>query len=260
MVIQFGQIGDDADLPEVDDTPVDKPGTRVRSDATIRVRGAARRFVSRGGDKLAGALEQERQPLARAVLRREEQLAVADFAKARRNMVDCQLRTNKVTDRALLAAFEETPRERFADPACQSIAYADEKVPMGNGRFLAPPMVLARLLQAEGEFDEALASLRSALKLDGTLGGAWLSLAQLQKFQTGLSIMENAIPIPQGGAEKRPGTKYIAEVKTSSLKTRLLPFQFSTSQSYIIEAGNQYMRFFTSGAAVTAGAGTERRE
>ena len=45
--------------------------------------------------------------------------------------------------------------------------------------------MLARLLQAEGEFDEALASLRSALKLDGTLGGAWLSLAQLQKFQTG---------------------------------------------------------------------------
>ncbi|MEE8334463.1 MAG: protein-L-isoaspartate O-methyltransferase [Alphaproteobacteria bacterium] len=70
-----------------------------------------------------------------------------DFAKARRNMVDCQLRTNKVTDRALLAAFEETPRERFVDQAYQSIAYADEKVPMGNGRFLAPPMVLARLLQ-----------------------------------------------------------------------------------------------------------------
>ncbi len=70
-----------------------------------------------------------------------------DFAKARRNMVDCQLRTNKVTDRGLIAGFEETPRERFVVPSCQSIAYADEKVPMGNGRYLAPPMVLARLLQ-----------------------------------------------------------------------------------------------------------------
>ncbi len=69
--------------------------------------------------------------------------------------------------------------------------------------------------------------------------------------------MENAIPIPQGGAEKRPGTKYIAEVKTSSLATRLLPFEFSTSQSYIIEAGNQYMRFFTSGAPIFAPYGTE---
>ena len=79
----------------------------------------------------------------------------------------------------------------------------------------------------------------------------------LQKFQTGLSVMENAIPIPQGGAEKRPGTKYIAEVKTSSLATRLLPFEFSTSQSYIIETGNQYMRFYTSGARINGGMGTE---
>jgi len=41
----------------VDDTPVDKPGTPVRSEAQIRVRGEERRFVSRGGEKLAGALE-----------------------------------------------------------------------------------------------------------------------------------------------------------------------------------------------------------
>jgi len=41
----------------VDDTPVDKPGTPIRSDARVRVRGKDRRFVSRGGDKLAGALE-----------------------------------------------------------------------------------------------------------------------------------------------------------------------------------------------------------
>jgi 23S rRNA (cytidine1920-2'-O)/16S rRNA (cytidine1409-2'-O)-methyltransferase len=41
----------------VDDTPVDKPGTRVAVDAALRLRGAERRYVSRGGDKLAGALE-----------------------------------------------------------------------------------------------------------------------------------------------------------------------------------------------------------
>lgn len=40
----------------VDDAPVDKPGTRVRDEARVRVRGEDRRFVSRGGDKLAGAL------------------------------------------------------------------------------------------------------------------------------------------------------------------------------------------------------------
>ncbi len=79
----------------------------------------------------------------------------------------------------------------------------------------------------------------------------------LAKYQSGLSIMENAIPIPQGGAEKRPGTKYIATVKTSSLKTRLFPFEFSTTQSYAIEVGNQYKRFFTSSAVVFAAFGTQ---
>jgi 23S rRNA (cytidine1920-2'-O)/16S rRNA (cytidine1409-2'-O)-methyltransferase len=40
----------------VEDTPVEKPGTRVRADAAVRLRGSARAFVSRGGEKLAGAL------------------------------------------------------------------------------------------------------------------------------------------------------------------------------------------------------------
>lgn len=40
----------------VDDAPVDKPGTRVSDEASVRVRGEERRFVSRGGEKLAGAL------------------------------------------------------------------------------------------------------------------------------------------------------------------------------------------------------------
>ncbi|MCG8587871.1 MAG: TlyA family RNA methyltransferase [Proteobacteria bacterium] len=41
----------------VDDVPVDKPGTRVRDESVLRLKGAVQRFVSRGGDKLAGALE-----------------------------------------------------------------------------------------------------------------------------------------------------------------------------------------------------------
>jgi 23S rRNA (cytidine1920-2'-O)/16S rRNA (cytidine1409-2'-O)-methyltransferase len=41
----------------VDDVPVDKPGTRVKDGATLRLRGVGGRYVSRGGDKLEGALE-----------------------------------------------------------------------------------------------------------------------------------------------------------------------------------------------------------
>jgi len=78
----------------------------------------------------------------------------------------------------------------------------------------------------------------------------------LAKYQSGCSVMENMIPMPQGGAQKRPGTKYVATAKDSTA-VRLLPFQYSTEQSYVIEAGNQYMRFFADNAAVLHGVGTE---
>ncbi len=48
----------------VDDAPADKPGTRVAADAAVRVRGETRRFVSRGGEKLAGALADLGLPVA----------------------------------------------------------------------------------------------------------------------------------------------------------------------------------------------------
>lgn len=71
-----------------------------------------------------------------------------DFAKARLNMVDGQLRPNKVTDAALLAAMGEVPREAFLSAERRALAYADEDVPVGPGRWLMEPMVFARLVQA----------------------------------------------------------------------------------------------------------------
>jgi protein-L-isoaspartate(D-aspartate) O-methyltransferase len=73
---------------------------------------------------------------------------MSDFALARRNMIDGQLRPNRVTNTALLAAIGELPRERFLPEAFRSVAYADEDVPLGGGRHLMEPMVLARLIQA----------------------------------------------------------------------------------------------------------------
>ena len=72
---------------------------------------------------------------------------MAEFSKARQNMVDCQLRTNKVVDEALVARFETVPREWFVEESVRSIAYVDEDVSIGNGRYLVAPMVLARILQ-----------------------------------------------------------------------------------------------------------------
>jgi protein-L-isoaspartate(D-aspartate) O-methyltransferase len=72
---------------------------------------------------------------------------MTDFVLARRNMVDGQLRPNRVTSAQLLAAIGDLPRERFLPPGLQSVAYADDDVPLGKGRFLMEPMVLARLIQ-----------------------------------------------------------------------------------------------------------------
>lgn len=72
---------------------------------------------------------------------------MTDFVLARRNMVDGQLRPNRVTNAQLLAAISDMPRERFVAAGLQSVAYADDDVPLGNGRFLMEPMVLGRLLQ-----------------------------------------------------------------------------------------------------------------
>ena len=72
---------------------------------------------------------------------------MVDFVAARHHMVDSQIRTNKVTNPDVIDAMEEIPRERFVDKSHQGIAYLDEDLPIGNGRFLMEPMILARMLQ-----------------------------------------------------------------------------------------------------------------
>ena len=70
-----------------------------------------------------------------------------DYEVARRNMVESQIRTNKVTDAALLEALSTVPRERFLPPERAFAAYVDEDIPLVPGRFLMEPMVFARLAQ-----------------------------------------------------------------------------------------------------------------
>ncbi len=71
-----------------------------------------------------------------------------DSAAARRFMVDGQIRTNKVTDEGLIEALADLPREKFIDAGLRSRAYIDDDLPIGNGRYLMEPMVLARLVQS----------------------------------------------------------------------------------------------------------------
>lgn len=85
---------------------------------------------------------------------------MVDFARARRTMVDCQVRPSDVTDLRIIAALLEVPRERFVAPSRRAIAYLDLDVPVADGspRALLKPMVFAKLLQAAaiGETDRVL--------------------------------------------------------------------------------------------------------
>ena len=75
------------------------------------------------------------------------------MAELRRAMVDCQLRTYDITDKAVLAAMDTVPREIFVAPSQSVLAYLDKPVAVGMDsdghiRALMTPMVLARMLQA----------------------------------------------------------------------------------------------------------------
>jgi protein-L-isoaspartate(D-aspartate) O-methyltransferase len=69
------------------------------------------------------------------------------FEAARTHMIESQLRPNKVTDGAVLDAFARIRRELFVPERLQPVAYVDEDLPIGRGRYLMEPMVAARLLQ-----------------------------------------------------------------------------------------------------------------
>ena len=71
-----------------------------------------------------------------------------DFAAARINMVENQVRCNGVTDAGVIAAMNRVPREVFVPEAARGIAYMDEEVQVSRGRYLLQPRVFAKLCQA----------------------------------------------------------------------------------------------------------------
>lgn len=73
---------------------------------------------------------------------------MTDFAAARMNMVENQVRCNAVTDHSVIAAIAAVARETFAPDANQSIAYMDQDLPVGHGRYLMQARAFAKLAQA----------------------------------------------------------------------------------------------------------------
>ena len=84
--------------------------------------------------------------------------------------------------------------------------------------------------------------------------GEWTPLtygrSDVPNYKNALAECKNYVPTAQGSLTRRPGTEFIAQAKVVSpfYKNRLLPFEFSVTQAYILEFGHQYVRFYTNDA------------
>ena len=87
----------------------------------------------------------------------------------------------------------------------------------------------------------------------GEMSDSMQGRTDFAKYFSAASRIENFVVLPHGPITRRPGTYFVSEVKTSSAKTRLIPFTFSTTQTYILEFGNQYIRFYKDDGQITSG-------
>lgn len=106
-----------------------------------------------------------------------------DFAAYRQNMIESQIRPNQVTNGAVLSAFADIPREMFVPDRLKPVAYIDEQVPLGGGRYLVEPMVTARLVQALD-----VKPTDKALLVGAATGYAVAILARLAKEVVALEV------------------------------------------------------------------------
>jgi len=87
-------------------------------------------------------------------------------------------------------------------------------------------------------------------------GGEWSPLtfgrSDIAKYKNGLETCLNYVPTAQGGLTRRPGTKYVANTKTNQA-VRLVSFEFSITQAYVLEFGNGYVRFYTNEGQLLSG-------
>ena len=91
----------------------------------------------------------------------------------------------------------------------------------------------------------------------GEFGPSLFGRTDISQYQNACETIENLLVRPYGSAISAPGSVYVATVSDSTLRTRLLKFVFNRSDAYVIEAGDEYMRFYTNRGQVVDPGGTE---
>lgn len=90
----------------------------------------------------------------------------------------------------------------------------------------------------------------------GELSPRLAGRVDLAKYFSGCRTLENFQVFPHGGATFRPGWRFTAQAKDHGKKSRLVPFEFNTQQTYVLEFGDHFMRVFKGSGIVLNDAGT----
>ena len=85
----------------------------------------------------------------------------------------------------------------------------------------------------------------------GELSSLLLGRQDIAKYASGLYVCLNAIPLTQGAWTRRPGTAFLHQARHHDKECRLFPFQYSVTQTYTLEFGEEYIRFYTSHGILT---------
>lgn len=89
----------------------------------------------------------------------------------------------------------------------------------------------------------------------GELSPSASARTDIARYYTGLKLCRNFMVMPYGGVRNRPGTRLVGEVKDSTKRCRIIPFQFNDEQTYILEFGDLNMRVIKDGGQVLYSAG-----
>lgn len=85
----------------------------------------------------------------------------------------------------------------------------------------------------------------------GELAPSLYGREDLAKYAVGLRTLKNFTVHPHGGVSNRAGTRYVAEAKHAGKAVRLVPFEYSDTDAYLLEFGDEYVRFYKNGAQLT---------
>lgn len=119
------------------------------------------------------------------------------FQQARKNMVDCQLKPNHITNEAVLEAFYQMPREAFLPDHLKDFSYLDEEFKLMENRYATDPSILAHMVQIADIQEDEIALVIGA-------GDGYFSalLAQFASTVVALEESEELISLMQAGLEE----------------------------------------------------------